>query len=175
MHGRLKEKEKDEVLQKFLNGEHKILVATTVIEVGINVPDATIMFIEHAERFGLSQLHQLRGRVGRGDKESKCILLYAGTPGEISAERLKIIKNSTDGFVIAEEDLKLRGSGEVLGTKQSGFAEFKFAQFPRDIDLLEKVRHAAIETVKQNRIDNPKQILLTLFGYDETIDYVNAG
>lgn len=175
VHGRMKEKEKDDVLKKFLSGEHKILVATTVIEVGINVPDATIMFIEHAERFGLSQLHQLRGRVGRGEKESKCILLYSGNLSETSAARLKIIKNSTDGFVIAEEDLKLRGSGEVLGTKQSGWQEFKFAEFPRDIELLEQARNEAISVIKSGKVTPAHKILLSLFEYDESVDYVNAG
>lgn len=171
VHGRMKEQEKDETLQKFLHGEYKILVATTVIEVGINVPDATIMFIEHAERFGLSQLHQLRGRVGRGDKESKCILLYSGKP----TERLKIIKSSTDGFVIAEEDLKLRGSGDVLGTRQSGFAEFKFAEFPRDIEILERARTEAINLVKYNKLTKNHELLLSLFEFDESLDYISAG
>lgn len=136
VHGRMKEKEKDIVMESFKKGEISLLVATTVIEVGVNVPEATIMIVEHAERFGLSQLHQLRGRVKRGYEASNCILLY-GTPlSETSRTRLNIMKDSEDGFYIAEEDLKLRGGGEVLGTRQSGFANFKIADMSIHQNLL---------------------------------------
>ncbi len=180
IHGKMKEAEKSAVLQKFLNGEIRLLVATTVVEVGIDVRDATIMFIEHSERFGLSQLHQLRGRVGRGDKESKCILLYAGNLGQASIERLKVMKNTNDGFKIAEEDLRIRGSGDMLGTKQSGFIEFKFAFMPDHENLLEKAREDARGIMKTDPgFATPRgqnlRLLLSLFEYDETIDYVNAG
>ena len=136
VHGRMKEKEKDEVMEKFKKGEIKLLVATTVIEVGVNVPEATIMVIEHAERFGLAQLHQLRGRVKRGYEASTCILLYAYPLSETSKSRLNIMRETEDGFLIAEEDLKLRGGGEVLGTKQSGFSEFKIADMTIHQNLL---------------------------------------
>ena len=125
VHGRMKPAEKDAVMQKFAAGEISVLVATTVIEVGVNVPAATIMIIEHAERFGLAQLHQLRGRVGRGEKQSYCFLIYASPLGETAKERLQIMRQTEDGFLIAEKDLELRGTGEILGTRQSGLPEFR--------------------------------------------------
>ena len=127
VHGRIKGEEREIEMQRFANGDSRLLVATTVVEVGVDVPDATIMVIEHAERFGLSQLHQLRGRVGRSDKASSCLLLYADKVGETSRERLKVMRESNDGFYLAEEDLRLRGSGEILGTRQSGMPAFHFA------------------------------------------------
>ncbi|MDD4556262.1 MAG: ATP-dependent DNA helicase RecG [Alphaproteobacteria bacterium] len=136
VHGRMKEKEKDEVMQQFKKGEIKLLVATTVIEVGVNIPEATIMIIEHAERFGLAQLHQLRGRIKRGYEASNCILLYAYPLSETSKSRLNIMRETEDGFLIAEEDLKLRGGGEILGTRQSGFSEFRIADMSIHQDLL---------------------------------------
>ena len=171
----MKEAEKAEILQKFKNNELKMLVATTVVEVGIDVQDATIMFIEHSERFGLSQLHQLRGRVGRGNKKSRCILLYAGNLGEVSAERLKVMKKYDDGFKIAEEDLRIRGGGDILGTKQSGFIGFKFATLPEHEDLLNDARDKAKEIVKMPTLSEPNKVLLCLFGYDESLNYINAG
>lgn len=134
MHGKLKEKEKNEIMEDFKEGVYDCLVSTTVIEVGVDVPEATIIIIYNAERFGLSQLHQLRGRVGRGDKKSYCFLLF-GTENEDSLERLSVIKNSTDGFVIAEEDLKIRGGGDFMGTKQSGriLSEIKNLKFPVEV------------------------------------------
>lgn len=125
IHGRMKKPERENEMQKFVDGDYKILVATTVIEVGVDVKDATIMVIENAERFGLSQLHQLRGRVGRGSKQSYCILIYGKMLSKIGQQRLKIMKDSSDGFYIADEDLKLRGAGDIVGTRQSGMLEFR--------------------------------------------------
>ncbi len=140
LHGKMKPAEKDNIMQKFKNGDIKILIATTVIEVGIDVPDATLMIIENAEKFGLAQLHQLRGRVGRGLLQSYCILVY--NPKRLSAmsrKRLEIMRNSDDGFYIAEQDLILRGGGEILGTKQSGEPDFFFSDLGRDVETLLKV------------------------------------
>lgn len=136
VHGKMKEAEKDAVMERFKKGEIKLLVATTVIEVGVNVPEATIMVIEHAERFGLAQLHQLRGRIKRGYQASTCILLYSYPLSEHSRARLNIMKETEDGFRIAEEDLELRGGGEMLGTRQSGFAEFRLADLSVHKNLL---------------------------------------
>lgn len=135
LHGKLPSAVKDDIMMRFKNGDINILVSTTVIEVGIDVPDATLIVIENAERFGLAQLHQLRGRVGRGELLSHCILLYAHLGGMIK-ERIEIMRTSNDGFYIAEEDLKLRGGGEVLGMKQSGQREFRFADLTKNMDLL---------------------------------------
>ncbi len=143
VHGRMKGEEKDAIMKSFSDGELGILVATTVIEVGVNVPNATIMVIEHAERFGLSQLHQLRGRVGRGDKQSSCILLYQGPLSKTGQSRLTVIRDSEDGFRIAEEDLRLRGGGELLGTKQSGIPEFSIARLPEHNEILAAARDDA--------------------------------
>ena len=143
MHGRMKGEEKDAIMKSFSDGDIGILVATTVIEVGVNVPNATIMVIEHAERFGLSQLHQLRGRVGRGDKQSSCILLYQGPLSKTGQARLTVIRDSEDGFRIAEEDLRLRGGGELLGTKQSGVPEFSIARLPEHSEILAAARDDA--------------------------------
>ncbi len=136
VHGKMKEKEKELVMERFKSGEIKLLVATTVIEVGVNVPEATVMIIEHAERFGLAQLHQLRGRVKRGNKPASCILLYGYPLGETSRARLNIMRDTEDGFLIAEEDLKLRGGGEILGTRQSGVEQFLLAEMPEHQNLL---------------------------------------
>lgn len=136
IHGKMKEKEKDEVMERFKKGEIKLLVATTVIEVGVNVPEATIMIIEHAERFGLAQLHQLRGRIKRGFQASTCLLLYNYPLSENSRARLEIMRQTEDGFLIAEKDLELRGGGEILGTRQSGFNQFRIADLNAHQDLL---------------------------------------
>jgi ATP-dependent DNA helicase RecG len=136
VHGRMKPAEKEAAAEAFRAGDIQVLVATTVIEVGIDSPDATVMIIEHAERFGLAQLHQLRGRVGRSDKASACLLLYQGPLGETARARLDILRETEDGFRIAEEDLRLRGSGDLLGLKQTGFPRFRFADVSRQQDLL---------------------------------------
>ncbi|MGE0155071.1 MAG: helicase-related protein, partial [Reyranellaceae bacterium] len=140
VHGRLKGAERDKVMEAFATGQIDILVATTVIEVGVDVPQATVMVIEHAERFGLSQLHQLRGRVGRGDAASSCLLLYQSPLGETAKARLKIMRETEDGFRIAEEDLRLRGAGELLGTRQSGLPEMRLADLAVHGDLLQIAR-----------------------------------
>jgi ATP-dependent DNA helicase RecG len=143
VHGRMKPAEKNDVMQKFVANEIQLLVATTVIEVGVDVANATIMVIEHAERMGLSQLHQLRGRVGRGDKQSVCVLLYQSPLGALARARLKVIYESTDGFEIARQDLLIRGPGEHLGARQSGAPLLRFADIERDVDLLDAARDAA--------------------------------
>lgn len=143
VHGRLKSAEKQQVMAAFKNGEVQLLVATTVIEVGVDVPNASLMVIEHAERMGLSQMHQLRGRVGRGAAESTCVLLYQGKLSPNARERLKVIYENTDGFEIARHDLNLRGSGELLGTRQSGVPMLRFADLAVDLDLLDAARDAA--------------------------------
>ncbi len=143
VHGRLKPVEKEEIMRRFVAGEIRILISTTVIEVGVDVPNASVMIVEHAERFGLSQLHQLRGRVGRGAEKSYCLLLSSEKRTSVAAERLGIMEKTTDGFVIAEKDLELRGAGELLGTKQSGLPEFRIANLVRDIQILELARREA--------------------------------
>ena len=139
LHGKMKPREKNEIMQKFMKGETHILVSTTVIEVGVNVPNATVMLIENAERFGLAQLHQLRGRVGRGQHQSYCILV-SDSKNKVTKKRLKIMEESTDGFVIAETDLKLRGPGEFFGTKQHGLPEMKIANLYTDAKVLKEVQ-----------------------------------
>lgn len=180
IHGRMKPKDKDDVMERFAKGELSILVATTVIEVGVNVPNATIMVIEHAERFGLAQLHQLRGRVGRGDQQSYCFLVYAGNLTETARERLKILRQTEDGFLIAEKDLELRGSGEVLGTKQSGLVEFRLANLAAHADLLISARQdAALILEKDPDLKTPRgealRTLLYLFERDQAISYLRSG
>ena len=143
IHGRLKPVEKDAVMAKFTAGDIDILVATTVIEVGVDVPEATIMVIEQAERFGLAQLHQLRGRVGRGEVKSSCLLLYGEALTATARARLKVMRETEDGFVIAEEDLRLRGAGEVLGTRQSGLPQFRIADLAAHAELISVARDDA--------------------------------
>jgi ATP-dependent DNA helicase RecG len=143
VHGRMKSDEKDAVMRRFKTGEHHLLVSTTVIEVGIDVPNATVMLIEHAERFGLAQLHQLRGRVGRGQAESFCFLLAQYTPADESHRRLRVMVETNDGFKIAEADLTFRGPGEFLGTRQSGMPDFRVANIVRDSRILELAREEA--------------------------------
>ena len=143
VHGRLKADEKQAVMAAFSAGEIDVLVATTVIEVGVDVPNASLMVIEHAERFGLSQLHQLRGRVGRGRYESSCVLIYAGPLGEVARQRLKIIYENSDGFEIARQDLQIRGPGEFVGSRQSGVPLLRYADLEMDADLVEMARDVA--------------------------------
>ena len=143
LHGKMKASEKEEVMKSFVSGGIKILVTTTVIEVGVDVPNASVMIVEHAERFGLSQLHQLRGRVGRGAEKSYCVLLTSDKKTMVARERLGIMSKTNNGFIIAEKDLELRGPGEILGTKQSGLPEFRIGNLVRDQSILEKARAAA--------------------------------
>ncbi|MGH6807763.1 MAG: ATP-dependent DNA helicase RecG [Ensifer adhaerens] len=180
VHGRMNGAEKDAVMLAFKNGEIRLLVATTVVEVGVDVPDATIMVIEHAERFGLAQLHQLRGRVGRGDEASTCILLYKSPLGETGRARLSILRDSEDGFLIAEEDLKLRGEGELLGTRQSGTPGFRIASLEAHGDLLEIARKDAAYMIERDPdLTSPRgealRTLLYLHRRDEAIRFLRAG
>lgn len=161
IHGKMKQAQRDEVMSKFSNKELKILVATTVIEVGIDVPEATVIVIENAERFGLSQLHQLRGRVGRSSLQSYCVLLYSFKISAIGKERLKIMKESNDGFLIAEKDLELRGSGDITGTKQSGLPEFRFFNLEFHSKYIQDVR-LSVEA-KEGLIAEEQKLLLHLF------------
>jgi ATP-dependent DNA helicase RecG len=159
LHGRLRPDEKDEVMTTFAEGELDILVATSVVEVGIDVPNASVMLIDGAERFGLSQLHQFRGRVGRGEHQSYCLLLARSTT-ETAAERLKAMESTTDGFVLAEKDLEMRGPGEFLGTQQSGLPELPLAMMA-DARVLHEARSAAEELLdKDPDLDMPKHQLL---------------
>ena len=149
LHGKMKPKEKDANMEEFKNGNIDILISTTVIEVGVNVPNSNIMIIENAERFGLAQLHQLRGRVGRGEYQSYCILKYQGN-SEIIRERMKVISSTNDGFVISEKDLELRGSGEFFGTKQHGLPEFKIANLFEDIGILKQAQGIAMDIIDRD-------------------------
>lgn len=149
LHGKMKTKEKDEIMQNFKEGKIDILISTTVIEVGVNVPNASIMVIENAERFGLAQLHQLRGRVGRGEYKSYCILKYQGS-SEVIRKRMKTMVDTNDGFVIAEKDLELRGSGEFFGTKQHGIPEFKIANLFEDMKVLKMIQSLAIKIEQED-------------------------
>ncbi|WP_404456349.1 ATP-dependent DNA helicase RecG [Virgibacillus necropolis] len=164
MHGRLSSNEKEEVMNKFAANEIQVLVSTTVVEVGVNVPNATVMVIYDAERFGLSQLHQLRGRVGRSDKQSYCILI-ADPKGEVGKERMKIMTETNNGFELSEQDLKLRGPGDFFGKKQSGLPEFKVADMIHDFKALETARKDAQDIIESNKLEEDKdyqklQILL---------------
>src|ERR1700689_485871 len=180
VHGQMKGTEKDRVMAQFAAGEIGLLVATTVVEVGVDVPAATIMVIENAERFGLAQLHQLRGRIGRGSEASTCLLLYKEPLSEMSTARLKVIRETTDGFRIAEEDLKLRGEGDVLGIRQSGLPGYRIARSDVHGQLIAQARDEALRIMK----DNPKlegargealRCLLYLFERDEAVPLIGAG
>jgi len=150
IHGRLKSSEKDEIMQAFKAGKTQLLIATTVIEVGVDVPNASLMIIENAERLGLSQLHQLRGRVGRGEQASHCVLMFKSPLSAHSKERLAIMRKTNSGFEIAQKDLQLRGPGEVLGTKQTGLVQLKIADIVRDEYLLDEVKRAAQKMTKDH-------------------------
>ena len=180
VHGRMKGSDKDAAMARFASGEKQLLIATTVIEVGVDVPEATIMVIEHAERFGLAQLHQLRGRIGRGPGASTCLLLYRAPLGETAKARLAILRETEDGFRIAEEDLRLRGEGDVLGTRQSGLPGFhiarpeihgKYLGAARDDAALILSRDATLATPRGEALRH----LLYLFGKDEAIKLIRAG
>lgn len=151
IHGKLKQKEKDQIMEDFKNGEIDILISTTVIEVGVNVPNASIMVIQNAERFGLAALHQLRGRVGRGEYQSYCILKCEGK-SENTRKRMKVMVETNDGFIISEKDLELRGSGDFFGTMQHGLPEFKIANLFEDIEMLKMVQSVAMKILA----DDPK-------------------
>jgi ATP-dependent DNA helicase RecG len=180
IHGRMDTAEKDAAMAAFRDGPKRLLVATTVIEVGVDVPDATIIVIENAERFGLAQLHQLRGRVGRGAKPSSCVLLYTGPLGETARARVDIIRQTEDGFRIAEEDLRLRGEGDLLGTRQSGDAQFRLADLSAHRDMLAIARDdakliLARDPDLQSERGRALRVLLHLFGKDEAVRLLKAG
>ncbi|CDK98398.1 DNA helicase, ATP-dependent resolution of Holliday junctions, branch migration [Magnetospirillum gryphiswaldense MSR-1 v2] len=180
VHGKMKGPAKDKVMADFAAGQLSVLVATTVIEVGVNVPEATIMVIEHAERFGLAQLHQLRGRVGRGSGASSCLLLYGAPLSENAKARLEIMRATEDGFVIAEEDLRLRGGGEILGTRQSGLPEFKLADLALHGDLLAAARDdAALILARDPELTSERgqalRVLLYLFERDAAVHTLRSG
>jgi ATP-dependent DNA helicase RecG len=180
VHGRMAGPEKDAVMERFYRGDLSVLIATTVIEVGVNAPNATIMIIEHAERFGLAQLHQLRGRVGRGEKKSSCILLYKPPLGETAKARLKVLRDTEDGFVIAEEDLRLRGAGDVLGAAQSGFPRFRLADVAAHGELLAAAHDDARLIIdKDADLKTPRgealRTLLYLFSRDDAVKLLSAG
>jgi ATP-dependent DNA helicase RecG len=160
LHGKMKPKEKDNIMFQFSKGEIDILISTTVIEVGVNVPNANIMVIENAERFGLAQLHQLRGRVGRGEYQSYCILKYQGS-SDIIKKRMKVISSTNDGFVISEKDLELRGTGDFFGTKQHGIPDFKIANLFTDMSILKDVQTIAMSIISKDPVlENEENIPL---------------
>src|SRR5580704_11840770 len=180
VHGRMKGANKDRAMQRFSTGETRLLVATTVIEVGVNVPEASVMVIEHAERFGLAQLHQLRGRVGRGAERSSCLLLYKTPLSETAKARLAVMRETEDGFRMAEEDLKLRGEGDVLGTRQSGMPGFRVANVAVHGKLLQAARDdAALILARDPKLTSERgealRVLLYLFERDEAVRLVQAG
>jgi len=180
VHGKMDSKQKEEALFKFSKNQNNILVSTTVIEVGIDIPNATIMIIEHAERFGLAQLHQLRGRIGRGTKKSVCILLYDQKIGDIARERLKVLRETNNGFLIAEKDLKLRGAGEILGTKQSGGQMFKVLDISKHENLIKIANQNSKLIINKNpnllgSEGNKIKNLLNLFDQDKAIQLIKSG
>ncbi|MEM7171463.1 MAG: ATP-dependent DNA helicase RecG, partial [Pseudomonadota bacterium] len=180
IHGRMKSRDKDAAMQSFVTGDVDLLVATTVIEVGVDVPLARVMVIEHAERFGLAQLHQLRGRIGRGRDPATCLLIYQGPLGKTARARLEMMRRSEDGFEIAEEDLRLRGAGELLGTRQSGFPEFRLADLAVHGELLATARdEAKLLLQRDGGLDSPRgkalQILLYLFERDAAVRLLSSG
>jgi ATP-dependent DNA helicase RecG len=179
LHGDMPAQAKDATMAAFVEGRLKILVSTTVIEVGVDVPNATVMVIEHAERFGLAQLHQLRGRVGRGDRQSYCLLLHAEPLGETAAKRLDMLCATEDGFLIAEKDLELRGGGEVLGVRQSGIPEFRVAAVPGFDELLAAARDDAqlvlsSDPALSSARGKALRALLYLFECDEAVRLFRA-
>jgi ATP-dependent DNA helicase RecG len=180
VHGRMKGADKDRAMGRFAAGETRLLVATTVIEVGVDVPEATVMVIEHAERFGLAQLHQLRGRIGRGSQASTCLLLYRAPLGETAKARLKVMRDTEDGFRIAEEDLRLRGEGDVLGTRQSGMPGFRIARIEVHGKLIGAARdNAALVLAQDPGLTSERgqalHQLLYLFERDHAIRLLRAG
>jgi ATP-dependent DNA helicase RecG len=166
VHGRMPSSKKDQAMLAFKAGKIQLLVATTVIEVGVDVPNATLMVIENAERMGLAQLHQLRGRVGRGSEASTCVLLYRPPLSDLARQRLKVIRETNDGFEIARRDLELRGPGELLGTRQTGLSQLRVADLMRDVDLLPKVQEAA-EMILNSCPDHIDPLTTRWIGADE--------
>ncbi len=180
IHGQLKPRDKDAVMERFVAGGIGLLVATTVIEVGVNVPAATVMVVEHAERFGLAQLHQLRGRVGRGDAPGTCLLIYAPPLGAVAADRLKALRDSHDGFEIAERDLGLRGGGDVLGKRQSGLPDGRLCDLAQAGDLIALAQtdaRAVLATRPELTGDRGAalRVLLYLFERDAAVRYLRSG
>jgi ATP-dependent DNA helicase RecG len=180
VHGRMKGPAKDKVMAEFADGAIDLLVATTVIEVGVDVPAATVMVVEHAERFGLAQLHQLRGRIGRGARASVCILIYAAPLTETARARLNTLRETDDGFRIAEEDLRLRGAGELLGTRQSGLPQFRLADLALHEELLAAARDdAALSLSRDPELTSPRgqalRVLLYLFERDAAVMNLRSG
>ncbi len=175
LHGKMKGGEKEEIMQRFERGETHILVSTTVIEVGVDVPNASLMIIEHAERFGLSQLHQLRGRVGRGAEQSFCVLLTGDKKTAVARERLGIMEETTDGFRIAEKDLEIRGQGEILGTRQSGVQTFKIGNIIRDLEILEESRKEAEFYLTQKRLTQETSMLIEIARNDSRFRLAGIG
>ena len=180
IHGRMKPADKDAAMRRFLANETAVLVATTVVEVGVDVPNASVMVVEHAERFGLAQLHQLRGRIGRGARKSSCVLLYEPPLGETARARIDVLRKTDDGFAIAEEDLRLRGGGEALGTRQSGMPAFRLARFPEHGDLLEIARSDARAALERDpELKGPRsealRTLLYLFEREEGVRMLRTG
>jgi len=179
VHGQMKLAEREAVMQSFAFGDKQLLVATTVVEVGVNVPEATVMVVEHAERFGLAQLHQLRGRVGRSERPSRCILLYHGKLSETARDRLRIMRESNDGFLIAEEDLRLRGAGDVLGTRQTGLPDFLLADMAHHLPLI-RMAHDEAKLILHRDMNllgergRALRILLALFDYDQAMVILKA-
>jgi ATP-dependent DNA helicase RecG len=175
LHGKMRPADKEEVMREFVSGEMNILVSTTVIEVGVDVPNASLMVIEHAERFGLSQLHQLRGRVGRGAEQSFCVLLTGDKKTAVAKERLGIMEETSDGFRIAEKDLEIRGQGEILGTRQSGIQTFKIANIVRDIEILDDARHSAEKYLGPGRTSHVTRALIQRVKKDPRFSLANVG
>jgi ATP-dependent DNA helicase RecG len=180
VHGRLPAAEKDRAMRDFARGRLRLLVATSVIEVGVDVPEAGVIVIEHAERFGLAQLHQLRGRVGRGTRTSSCLLLYGETLSATARARLEVLRATDDGFRIAEEDLRLRGPGEVLGTRQSGLPALRLADLGAHADLLAPARDDArrllgLDPGLQSARGRALRCLLRLFERDRAIAWLGSG
>ena len=176
LHGKMKSDEKDKEMQRFVEGKTNILVSTTVIEVGVDVPNASVMIIENAERFGLSQLHQLRGRVGRGAEQSYCILMSGNKLSTEGRKRLEVMVSTSDGFVIAEEDLKLRGPGDLQGTKQSGLLDFKIASITKDSDLMLKTRKLAEHILEKDpQLIETKNQLIRQYLINKNSDQQNWG
>jgi ATP-dependent DNA helicase RecG len=163
VHGRMKAAAKDKVMRAFKDGALDLLVATTVIEVGVDVPNASLMIIVNAERMGLSQLHQLRGRVGRGSTQSHCVLLYRPPLGQLARSRLAVLRDTNDGFVVAQRDLELRGPGELLGTRQTGLPQYRIADLLRDADMLPAVQKTA-ETLRRTGSDASAAIVRRWLG-----------